>query len=573
MGKALYRTYRSKSLSEIVGQEHITQALSNALKSGAISHAYLFTGPRGSGKTSIARILAHEINQLPYTDDATHLDIIEIDAASNRRIDEIRNLRDKVHIAPSNAKFKVYIIDEVHMLTREAFNALLKTLEEPPAHVVFILATTEAHKLPETIISRTQRFTFKPVELDKVVKHLRFIAKKEKLTIDDDALQLIAEHGEGAFRDSISLLDQAQSVSKKITRKDIESILGIAPIELVTQLLQALYAHQASLLVQTLQQLYDQGADAARVAKQVSQALRQSILSGQTTLSQQALFNLLSQLVEVPASSDPKVSLEIILLEAAMDGSSLTTVPDPMIGGSNPTPPAPTTPNEPQIAKRPAPTPTAAARPMQSATAQTTTSDTPAAEMAAKPTPSTPKKPLINEVQNPFPIKAEQASEQVEPVRPTVDTPEAGETVFDPSLWPQLLAAMKKHNTLHSILKSAEPQFAGNTITLEFAFAFHQKRINESRNKQIIAEIAKGLCGEDIAIVCIVGEGKPKPVMPVDGEISHTVKSTGVSDAPVEPEEEAHDEDYYIRKAEEEAAARPITAISNIFGGGELLES
>src|ERR1700751_3862934 len=184
MGQVLYRKYRPKGLSDIVGQEHITTTLQHALKNGTISHAYLFTGPRGVGKTSIARILAHEINDLPYTDDSIHLDIIEIDAASNRRIDEIRDLRERVAIAPTSAKYKVYIIDEVHMLTREAFNALLKTLEEPPAHCIFILATTEAHKLPETIVSRTQRFEFRPVTTDAAASYLETMAKKEKLNID-----------------------------------------------------------------------------------------------------------------------------------------------------------------------------------------------------------------------------------------------------------------------------------------------------------------------------------------------------------------------------------------------------
>src|ERR1700712_4212867 len=177
MGQALYRKYRSKSLDEVVGQEHITQTLKQALKSGRISHAYLFTGPRGVGKTSIARILAHELNGLPYDDEQSHLDIIEIDAASNNGVEDVRDLREKAYIAPTSGKYKVYIIDEVHMLSKAAFNALLKILEEPPAHVVFILATTEVHKIPETIISRTQRYIFKPVEHDKVVEHLKYISK------------------------------------------------------------------------------------------------------------------------------------------------------------------------------------------------------------------------------------------------------------------------------------------------------------------------------------------------------------------------------------------------------------
>jgi DNA polymerase-3 subunit gamma/tau len=191
MGQALYRKYRSRSLDEIVGQQPVTVALKNALKSGNISHAYLFTGPRGTGKTSIARILAFEINKIKYDSDNLPIDIIEIDAASNRKIEEIRDLREKVHIAPVIAKYKVYIIDEVHMLTREAFNALLKTLEEPPQHVIFILATTDAHKLPETIISRTQRYTFQLASRSEVSKHLKSISEKESIAIDSKALDLI----------------------------------------------------------------------------------------------------------------------------------------------------------------------------------------------------------------------------------------------------------------------------------------------------------------------------------------------------------------------------------------------
>ena len=235
--RALYRKYRSKSLDEIIGQEHITTSLKNAIKNNTLSHAYLFTGPRGVGKTSIARILAHEINDITYTDDSAHLDIIEIDAASNRRIDDIRDLREKVNLAPVNATYKVYIIDEVHMLTSESFNALLKTLEEPPAHVIFILATTEVHKLPATIVSRTQRHTFRAVPTPQVTAHLKAIAKSEGIKVDDDALTLLAEHGEGSFRDSISLLDQISHLPQPVSKAVIEDLLGLAPRDELVEML------------------------------------------------------------------------------------------------------------------------------------------------------------------------------------------------------------------------------------------------------------------------------------------------------------------------------------------------
>ena len=205
MGQALYRVYRSKSLDEVVGQNHIVTILQQALKTNTISHAYLFTGPRGVGKTSVARILAYSLNNSPYSDPTTAIDIIEIDAASHRGIDKIRELREQVHVAPTNSKYKIYIIDEVHMLTPESFNALLKTLEEPPQHVIFILATTEAYKLPETIISRTQRFNFKPIDKASIIEHLKKISQSEKISIDEEALDLIADHSQGSLRDALSL--------------------------------------------------------------------------------------------------------------------------------------------------------------------------------------------------------------------------------------------------------------------------------------------------------------------------------------------------------------------------------
>jgi DNA polymerase-3 subunit gamma/tau len=299
MGKALYRKYRSMSLDEIVGQEHITTTLKNAIKSGAISHAYLFTGPRGVGKTSVARILAHELNGLEYTGEDTNLDIIEIDAASNRGIDEIRDLREKVHIAPARSKYKVYIIDEVHMLTTPAFNALLKTLEEPPAHVIFILATTEIQKLPETIISRTQRHTFRPAEQSKVIEHLTYIAKQEKIKFDKDAMALIAAHGEGSFRDSISLLDQAASAGGTVTAEVVREVLGMPQDEVLQQILQSVVDGDKSTVVRQLDALQQQGFQAAIIAKQLSALVRASLL-GETDasgLSDDTALSLLADLL------------------------------------------------------------------------------------------------------------------------------------------------------------------------------------------------------------------------------------------------------------------------------------
>lgn len=314
MDRALYRKYRSKKFSEVIGQEHITKTLENAIKTGRISHAYLFTGPRGVGKTTIARILAHEVNSLPYTDESVHLDIIEIDAASNRRIDEIRDIRERVHIAPTSAKYKVYIIDEVHMLTREAFNALLKTLEEPPAHCIFILATTEAYKLPETIISRTQRFEFKSIPTGQAAKHLGVIAKQESIDIEPAALELLAYHGEGSFRDSISLLDQLAGTGKTITTDLVGDFLGLPSNEGITAIIDSIDRKDSKQLLKTLDQIIEHGANPAAIAEMIAFGLRAQIVSSG---SRPEALALLKNLLEVPASNHPQEYLEICLLEAA----------------------------------------------------------------------------------------------------------------------------------------------------------------------------------------------------------------------------------------------------------------
>jgi len=314
MALALYRKYRSKSLGDVVGQQHITSILERAIETGRISHAYLLTGPKGVGKTSVARILAHQINGLPYDEDSSHLDIIEIDAASNNGVEDVRDLREKVQIAPVSASKKVYIIDEVHMLSKAAFNALLKTLEEPPEHVVFILATTDVDKLPATIISRTQRFGFRAITIDDAIKHLRYIADNEKITVSDDALQLLAERGEGSFRDSIGLLDQLASLADEkegITASLIESTLGLAPQTLVTSIIEAVESHDLAGINDQLTKANQQGVTAPILATQLTSYLRT------VALQKPQLISLLDSLLDVSRHSQPELKLLAVLGTAA----------------------------------------------------------------------------------------------------------------------------------------------------------------------------------------------------------------------------------------------------------------
>ncbi len=276
MHKALYRVYRPKTFEDVVGQEHIVKTLKNQIKNNNIGHAYLFSGTRGTGKTSTAKIFARAVNCLNPTNEEpcneceictdtlndNIMDIVEIDAASNNSVDDIRELRESVKYTPSKAKYKVYIIDEVHMLSQGAFNALLKTLEEPPSYVIFILATTEPHKIPATILSRCQRFDFKRVSSKDIASRMAYICKKENIDAEDKALSLIARNSQGALRDALSILDQCMSFgNEKIEYNDVIELLGTVNIDELFELSQAILDENTKKSLQILNEFIIWGKD------------------------------------------------------------------------------------------------------------------------------------------------------------------------------------------------------------------------------------------------------------------------------------------------------------------------
>lgn len=282
--QALYRKYRPATFNDVVGQEHITETLKNQLDSGKIFHAYLFTGTRGTGKTSCAKILAKAVNCLsPVNGDpcgkcdacnafaeGENTDISEIDAASNNGVDDIRSLRDSVNFAPANSKYRVYIIDEVHMLTESAFNALLKTLEEPPPHIIFILATTEVHKLPATILSRCQRFDFHRIDSSVICNRLQYVAKEEGLTLTESAASLIASAADGGMRDALSILDLCVSGGEIIDEEVVSSACGMAGKDYLIKLADSIKSKNVSDALLLLDQLYNHSVDMLRLLNELT---------------------------------------------------------------------------------------------------------------------------------------------------------------------------------------------------------------------------------------------------------------------------------------------------------------
>jgi DNA polymerase III subunit gamma/tau len=493
MSQALYRKWRPRRWEEIIGQEHVIQTLRNAVAGERVVHAYLFSGPRGTGKTTTARILAKAVNCLDPNcasrpcdhceyckaiNEGRFLDLIEIDAASNTSVEDVRNLREKINFSPNQGRFKVYVVDEVHMLSTAAFNALLKTLEEPPSHAIFILATTEVHKIPATVLSRCQRHEFRRIPVNEIVTQLNKLAEEENLQCDPEALVLIARQATGSMRDAISLLDQLASSGQTITLDFAQSVLGTATSQVVIDLVSALIKHDATQGLNTIHAALDSGSDPRQVSRQIIEYLRtllliqmnnynqveisDEVLATMRTHAQTIPTSLLLQFIrlfnqtanDVRAAWQPALPLEIALIDAV------------------------------QISESP-----------QSSSEQP--GSTPTKTALSRPHPEKRVTPEAKD--SALPRSPKQVSTEA-----TTESGEASQILN--KHWGEVLSlARRKNASTYGLLNSCKSRHVdGNVLVLGFASDVLKNQMAKKENIAVAQEVVSQILGREVNVRCVI---------------------------------------------------------------------
>ncbi len=528
MSQALYRKYRPKEWNEVVGQDHVVTTLKNAIAADRVAHAYLFAGSRGTGKTTLARLLAKAVNctnpelskrpdneceHCKAVNENRFLDLIEIDAASNTSVDDVRDLRDKINFSPSQGKYKIYIIDEVHMLSTAAFNALLKTLEEPPPHAIFVLATTEIHKIPATVLSRCQRHEFRRVPVDEIVANLKKIIRAERIQADDDALIQIARQSAGGMRDAISLLDQLSSTGDKITLSLAQTVLGTATSQTVLDIISSIMDHDPAHGLERIHKALDAGADSRSLGRQIVEYLRGLMLiqmgnanqveatadvkkqmqahaksfSTSDVLRMMKAFNTAA--TDLRGGWQPSLSLELALAEV-MDAPNETTS-------------LPSTPRQ----TKPQPVPDARQGAPISATESRRTSE-PSDEVPDATASATNK------------------DEESRPVEKSAIS--AGEVI---RVWKHLSASLPKTQAnLSALLNSVRMiDMQGKILILGLASDVLVSKIDKPDQIEVIQKLIKDQFGVDVNVRCVVtnAKGKIPPNVQQDGMVATAIQHGG----------------------------------------------
>lgn len=544
MSQALYRKWRPRLWDQVVGQEHVVQTLQNAIRGGRVGHAYLFAGPRGTGKTTTARLLAKAVNCL--TDDLADrpcdkcahciavnegrfLDLIEIDAASNTSVEDVRDLREKINFAPSLGRFKVYIIDEVHMLSTAAFNALLKTLEEPPAHAIFILATTEVHKIPATVLSRCQRHEFRRIPLNLIVTHLKELARQEKIKASDEALTLIARQATGAMRDAISLLDQLASTGSEINLEMAQTVLGTATSQMVVELTDAVLKRDPAAGLETIHKALDGGSDPRQFARQIVDYLRNLLLVRLGNAEQvDATGDQRTVMAAQAQAFDKAHLLETLRL---FNGAA-----SELRGGWQPGLPL-------ELALAQSVVWSAEPPPVSVQTPAIRIEDQPAA-LKAQEAPPAPSAKLLKRDPSEVSVRAADA-EELHP-KPKLDIPEKpapsepAAASDAPSLgairenWVKIKSAVKrKSSMLEGLLNSCKSiELRNGVLQLGFASSVLKTKMEKDDNLKLVSAAVKQVLGWDLPVSCVdvtgkTGQLQSNPEVDGDGMVSAALNLGG----------------------------------------------